>query len=77
MDKENVIWFCDQCGAANKINNKLDCESCNAPMVKECLVFNIENFQAVVPIDQARGRVIESPYFISGGLSSSYYSEWK
>lgn len=73
---DNVIWFCDKCGSANPISI-LDCDNCNAPMVKECLVFNTENFQGVVPADQARPQ-----YFVDGGASlinppQQYYSEWK
>lgn len=66
-----VVWFCASCGSANDCKD-FDCDDCGASFTKECLVFNLETFQAAIPESQILPEPYEeppSPYWNDGAVS--------
>jgi hypothetical protein len=67
--EDRVIWFCEQCGSANRIDKELDCRDCGVSYTADCLTFNLENFGAVIPKNQISSYkfIYEPPYWSDGG----------
>jgi hypothetical protein len=77
LSRERIIWFCTSCGSANPFfdaefeskggvfaeKDTLDCRDCGDSLKADGLIFNIERFIGMKPVDSDKNKTSDFLYW--------------